>query len=96
MEKYKQRFLEIVSGLVVVVLSGFFIWLYIPKADLEGAKRALESAGYRNIRITGVQVFGCGNGDLYRTGFSATGSTGIVTSGVVCGGILKGSTIRTN
>lgn len=60
----------------------------------DGAVRALEGAGYTNIKITGYRVFGCHEDDTFRTGFKATGNNGKQVSGVVCSGILKGSTIR--
>jgi hypothetical protein len=60
------------------------------------ATRALESAGYSQIKILGYQFFGCSKDDTFHTGFTAVGPTGTPVTGVVCGGLLKGSTIRTN
>lgn len=60
----------------------------------DGAVRALEGAGYTNIKITGYRITGCHDDDTFRTGFRATGPSGKLVTGVVCSGILKGSTIR--
>ena len=60
----------------------------------DGAVRALEGAGYTNIKITGYRITGCHDDDTFRTGFKATGPSGKPVTGVVCSGILKGSTIR--
>jgi hypothetical protein len=62
----------------------------------DGAVRALEGAGYTNIKITGYRLTGCHDDDTFRTGFKATGPTGKPVTGVVCSGIFKGSTIRTD
>lgn len=76
----------ILLGLSVAILSGTFLFI--------GANRALDSAGYSQIQITGFRFFGCGEDDNFRTGFAAVGPTGKPVTGVVCGGFLKGSTIR--
>jgi len=76
----------ILLGLSVVILSGC--------TSSDGATRALDSAGYSQIQITGFRFFGCGEDDNFRTGFAAVGPTGKPVTGVVCGGFLKGSTIR--
>lgn len=60
----------------------------------DGAVRALEGAGYTNIKITGYRILGCSDDDTFHTGFTAKGSNGKPVSGVVCSGVLKGSTIR--
>jgi hypothetical protein len=92
-----KRGVSAVASLVgVIALITFFVWSVIPKSDPEGARRAIEAAGYRNIAITDARMFGCGEGDFYHTGFTATGPTGIEMSGVVCGGMGKGNTIRTD
>lgn len=64
--------------------------------DSEGARKALEGAGYSDIHIEGYQLTGCGESDWTSTGFTAKGPTGKQVDGVVCGGWPKGSTIRTN
>lgn len=62
--------------------------------DTDGAKRALEAQGFKDIQITGFQYFGCDQRDAFRTGFKATNVNGIPTIGVVCSGWLKGATVR--
>lgn len=60
----------------------------------DDATRALSSAGYKNIQITGYEIFGCDKNDDFHTGFTATGLDGKKLSGVVCSGVFKGATIR--
>lgn len=60
------------------------------------ATRALNSAGYTNIQITGFKLFGCSEDDTFRTGFKATGKDGNPVEGTVCSAFLKGATIRTD
>ena len=79
---------RILIGLSFAVLAGC--------TSADSATRALESAGYSQIKITGYQFFGCSEDDSFHTGFTAVGPTGKPVSGVVCGGLLKGSTIRTD
>lgn len=58
------------------------------------ATKILQDEGYSNITITGYRFFGCGKGDDFHTGFTATGPTGHTINGVVCSGWFKGSTVR--
>ena len=58
------------------------------------AQKALQAAGYTDIKITGYNFFGCSEDDFYHTGFRARGANGVIVEGTVCQGILKGSTIR--
>lgn len=63
-------------------------------SDRQGAIKSLDNAGYTNISITGVNVFSCSEGDIYRTAFKAKNINGKYVTGTVCAGMLKGSTIR--
>lgn len=61
----------------------------------EHATEILEANGYRDVRITGYSIFGCGEKDFFHTGFTATALNGKAIDGVVCSGLLfKNSTIR--
>ncbi len=62
----------------------------------EGAREALEGAGYSNVEILGYSWGKCSDGDSTCTGFVATGPTGLTVRGAVgCGrGCGKGCTIR--
>jgi hypothetical protein len=64
-------------------------------SDADGARKALEGAGYTDIEITGVAWTGCGQDDYETTSFKAKGPTGKSVEGAVCGGWPKGATIRT-
>jgi hypothetical protein len=52
--------------------------------DEDGAFHSLADAGYTSITITGRVWFGCGFGEIYRTGFVVVGPAKSVVSGVVC------------
>lgn len=58
------------------------------------APDVLEAAGYTDADVLGHRFFGCGRGDLFRSGFTATGPGGLPASDVVCCGLLKGCTVR--
>ena len=65
--------------------------------DNESAARVLSSQGYREIRLTGYELLGCGQGDTTRTGFRAVGVNGARVEGVVCCGFTgcgKACTVR--
>lgn len=81
--------------------TAFIITLLVAAAliagctDAKNARRVLESSGYSGIEVTGFELFGCGQDDFFRTGFSATGQDGRKVHGVVCQGLLfKGATVR--
>lgn len=63
-------------------------------SDPAGTHRVLEAAGFRDIEVEGVALWGCADDDTFQTSFSAVGPTGKPARGVVCAGWLKGSTIR--
>ncbi len=65
-------------------------------SDAPTATKALESAGYTEVNVTGFKFFGCSEDDTFHTGFIAKGVNGKQVTGVVCSGFLKGSTIRTD
>jgi hypothetical protein len=62
--------------------------------DPDGARKVLEAQGYKNISITGYRYFGCGEDDVFRTGFTAMGPAQHQITGIVCRGHFKGSTVR--
>lgn len=64
--------------------------------DTEGAKRALDDAGFENVEIQGWPGLwdGCGKDDNFSTKFRALNMKGKSVTGVVCSGWFKGSTIR--
>jgi hypothetical protein len=62
--------------------------------DETAARRALESSGFTDVKITGYAYFGCSDKDTFHTGFEARGPKGQFAEGVVCSGWLKGATIR--
>lgn len=63
--------------------------------DESGAKRALEDQGFKDIRITGYELFACSKDQFNHTGFTATGATGKPVRGVVCSGWFTGNSVRT-
>lgn len=61
----------------------------------DASRRALEDAGYEDIKTTGYSgPFRCDEKDKFATGFEATNSKGKRVHGVVCCGFVKGCTIR--
>jgi hypothetical protein len=63
-------------------------------SDAQGARKALEVQGFKDIQITGYRFFGCGQDDTFKTGFRAVGQNGAIVTGAVCQGWLKGATVR--
>lgn len=78
-----------IGGLILAAVA-----VAVPKTDADTAVRAATNVGMKDVKITGYRIFGCGEEDLYHTGFEATNSNGNRVSGVVCSGILKGATVR--
>ncbi len=78
----------------LIVLSIILSALLMGCTASDSATKALRSAGYSDIKITGYNIFGCSEDDFFHTGFRARGADGTVVKGTVCQGILKGSTIR--
>ncbi|VVE90292.1 hypothetical protein [Pandoraea bronchicola] len=65
--------------------------------DPDTARRALEGAGYTDVRIGGYSYFGCSEKDSFSTAFTAKGPTGVPVSGAVCSNVIfKNATIRLN
>ena len=63
--------------------------------DQAGALQTLQDDGrFTEIQVGGVDSFSCGNGDLYRTHFTALNQNNKKVEGTVCAGIFKGSTVR--
>jgi hypothetical protein len=62
--------------------------------NTKNAKHTLEVNGYTKIKMTGFDMFGCGNDDKFADGFTAKSPNGEVVTGTVCSGFFKGSTIR--
>lgn len=60
----------------------------------ELASEILEREGYTQIEIGDYAWWGCGEGDTYRTKFTALKNNRPV-EGVVCSGTFKGATVRT-
>ena len=79
----------LIGGLILAAVA-----IFVPRTDAEVAVRAATNVGMKDVTITGFRVFGCGEEDIYHTGFEATNSNGNRVSGVVCSGFLKGATVR--
>jgi len=58
------------------------------------SRRALTAYGFTDIQLTGYQLFGCSEDDIYHTGFVARNPQGNIVEGVVCCGALKNCTVR--
>ena len=63
--------------------------------DEDGARRAVEAMGFKNVKTTGYSMFSCGRDDGYATGFEAVSADGTRrVTGTVCSGWFKGATVR--
>ena len=81
-----KRFIVVCLIILSLFLSGC--------TDAPKATNLLKSQGYTQVEITGYSFLGCGENDLWRTGFRAKSPNGNYTEGVVCEGVFKGQTIR--
>ena len=62
--------------------------------DPKKANEALDNLGFTEIEITGFEWWGCGQDDMFSTGFKAINPKGKHVQGTVCSGQLKGTTVR--
>ena len=82
---------------MLVLGSILLIMIFTSCTDPEGATKALQHSGYREIQIGGYGWFQGSKDDFYATKFNAIAPNGEPCSGVVTKGMLfKGSTIRLN
>lgn len=76
--------------IMAIIFIGTAIWYGVfPHKDVEGATKLLKKHGYTEIHITNSLLWGCSEGDFYRTGFIAK-KNGEIFSGCVCGGMKFG------
>lgn len=85
---------EVLIVLLIIVIVLVSVRGCTNKASEERARDLLLSQGMTDVTMTGHRFFGCGEGDVFRNGFTAKSPTGIPVSGVVCGGLMKGQTVR--
>jgi hypothetical protein len=83
-------------GAALALLFVAFIWVIGPVActSPSTARRVLEEQGYKDIKLTGFRLMGCGQGDTFSDGFEATNVNGKRVHGVVCSSFTKSATIR--
>jgi hypothetical protein len=60
----------------------------------DGEIKALESNGFKDIKMGGWAPMSCGNDDASSKSFTATNSAGKRVNGVVCCGWFKSCTVR--
>jgi hypothetical protein len=94
MRSYRTRnFLRVWAPLLVGIV-GFGAYLAASPTEPASLK-VVEQQGFTNVHYTGFRFWGCGRGDWYHTGFTATAPNGTPTSGIVCDGLFfKGKTVR--
>ena len=80
--------MKIILAIVLAMLVGAC-------SDSSTARKVLLSQGYTQIELTGWKMLGCGQDDMFVTGFKAVGPAGHAVSGVVCSSLFKGATVRT-
>jgi len=100
--EYRKGF-TIIEALVVAVIVIVIMLTISSSAGVFGsdekmqgnAIRVLQNQGLTNIKITSsFDLFCCGNDDLLKYSFTATGIKGNSVEGCVCGGYFKGLTVR--
>lgn len=79
------------ARLLIALLVGLVL---VGCTSAKDATKALTSAGFKDIEITGYDYLACSDDDTFRTGFKAVGPTGKHVEGAVCSGWFKGATIR--
>ena len=90
---------RIAAFTLLFAILGWFAFFFVVE-DLylvprpKTAKRVLESLGYTQVRITGVNPLRCADDDVFRTGFEAVSFAGKPVRGPVCQGWFKGATVR--
>lgn len=87
---------DLTMKLLTASSLAIFIMLLSGCTAPDRAVQTLTDAGYSNIKIGEYAWFSCGEDDLFRTSFEATGMTGRTVTGAVCNGFFKGATIRFN
>ena len=63
-------------------------------SDAPSAERALDNLGFKDVKVTGYRIWGCGEEYTFHTGFEAVNPNGKIVTGVVCSGWLRGSTVK--
>ncbi len=87
------------AWVVLLTIVGIFAFFFVVE-DLhlmprpKTSRRILESLGYTQVRITGVNPLRCADDDVFRTGFEAVSFAGKPVRGTVCMGWFKGATVR--
>jgi len=77
----------ILIALATLLLAGCY--------STNDAKKALESQGFTDVKVTGHAWFACGKSDTFATSFEATNANGKRVSGAVCSGLFfKNATVR--
>ena len=77
-----------------IILAAFACLSTAACTDAAGTIHTVERQGFTRVSITGYRFFGCGEDDVFRTGFEAMAPNGERVTGVVCSGWLKGYTLR--
>jgi hypothetical protein len=79
----------------LIIMFIFFTGLnFVGLSAPDEAMHVVTVSGYKNIKITGYEFYGCGESDFFRTGFEASAPNGTQVKGVVCSGLFKGATLR--
>ncbi len=95
------RIFVLIVAILLLILVVLFLFARIlgggGSESLPGAGsaiHAIEAAGYSNVRITGIDMFSCTEGDIFQYTFSARNANNVPVRGSVCGGGLAAWTIK--
>lgn len=85
-----------IYGIVsIIAITGAMLYM-AACSDTDGATKALQSAGYRNVMTMGYSGTGCREDEVIRTAFNALNQKGQRVAGVVCRTLTGTPRIREN
>ena len=70
------------------------LFLLTACTDEDRTVSTLVAEGFTDIHAGGYEPFSCGDGDTFKTHFTAKNQRGLVVEGVVCCGWMKSCTVR--
>jgi hypothetical protein len=88
--------IAVVVAVLIVIVVGNFVGANLVEVGDDRALHAIESAGFRDVKLGGADALGCADAESSRH-FMATNQRGQRVEGTVCcglTGLAKGCTLR--
>jgi len=86
------------TGIIATIVTVLFLAVVAVAmqscTDADRTISTLEANGFTDIEPGDYAYFGCGQGDMFHTEFTATSANGKPVSGLVCCGWFKSCTVR--